>query len=146
MEYDMVNNMKVFNYNKNTYPWECAKQCEQSDDVNNMITQKQYMPIQSMSSKIYTYIYQIVVVNKEKHMPGGSMPKAICKDEFNSIVNDCMCELTKDEKKYKEMIKSRCTREEESRAFCENCNGLLKSVIEVALITSLLNGGCAFCY
>lgn len=109
---------------------------------------KKYMPLQSLGPQLYTYIYNIVVVNVNKHIPSGaSMPKCIAKDEFNVIVNDCMCELTKYEKRYKELLKSRTTGyEEETRAFCQNCNGLLKSVVEVALITSLLNGGCAFCY
>lgn len=133
--------------------------CKQNNMVNtctypvkqnitgNMDSPK-YMPIQTLGPQLYTYIYNIVVVNVNKHIPKETpMPNHIAKDEFNLIVNDCMCELTKNEKKYKEMLKSRATEyAEDTRAFCENCNGLLKSVVEVALITSLINGGCTYCY
>lgn len=109
---------------------------------------KKYIPLQTLGPELYTYIYNIVVVNVNKHIAKEKpMPKSIAKEEYNLIVNDCMCELTKNEKKYKELLKARATGyAEDTRAFCENCNGLLKSVIEVALITSLLNGGCAYCY
>lgn len=124
----------------NTCP---IKYC-QTENMDN----KKYIPLQNIGPQLYTYIYNIVVVNVNKHIPSGTpMPKCIAKDEFNVIVNDCMCELTKHEKRYKELLHSRVTDyEEETRAFCQNCNGLLKSVVEVALITSLINGGCAFCY
>lgn len=121
----------------NTYPWKCVSTCGK---------EKQYMPIQSMGSEIYGYIFKITLVHLSHHMT-DKMPKAICKDEFNEIVNECMCELTEHEKEFKNMLKNRCTEyEEELRGFCSNCNGLLKSVVEVALITSLMNGGCIFCY
>ncbi len=123
-----------------TYPVKYNK----TENMNS----KKYMPLQSLGPQLYTYIYNIVVVNVNKHIASGTvMQKCIAKEEFNVIVNECMCELTKHEKSYKELLNSRATGyEEETRAFCQNCNGLLKSVVEVALITSLLNGGCAFCY
>lgn len=122
--------------------------CPVKHSVTGDMGNTKYIPLQTLGPELYTYIYGIVVVNVNKHMPKEKpMPKCIAKEEFNLIVNDCMCELTKQEKRYKELLKSRATGyEEESRAFCENCNGLLKSVVEVALITSLVTGGCAFCY
>lgn len=125
---------------QNTYP-------VKYNETENM-SSKKYIPLQTLGPEIYTHIYNIVVVNVNNHMSKEkTMPKCIAREEFNSIVNDCMCELTKHEKRYKELLRSRATGyEEESRAFCENCNGLLKSVVEVALITSLVTGGCAYCY
>lgn len=124
-----------------------SKNCTYPMVNNNMCTTGKYMPIQSLGPEIYTFIYKVVVINLNNHIKENGMPKCIAKDEFNLIVNDCMCDLTKKEKSYKEMLKSRSTEpEDDSRAFCNNCNGLLKSVVEIALITSLLNGGCMFCY
>ena len=125
------------------------KPCTYIAENNNMcVTNKgKYMPIQSLGPDIYTFIYKVVEINLNKHIKQNNMPKCIAKYEFNWIVNDCMCDLTRQEKSYKEMLKSRSTGiDDDSRAFCNNCNGLLKSVIEIALITSLLNGGCMFCY
>lgn len=125
--------------NTSTYPVKCNNTCA--------MDKKQYMPIQSLGPEIYTFIYKVVVVNLNNHIKDNNMPKCIARDEFNLIVNDCMCDLTKQEKRYKEMLKSRATKpDDDTRAFCSNCNGLLKSVVEIALITSLLNGGCVFCY
>ena len=134
----------------NTYPWKCADGCQPMHmhmmDMNKHIDMhKKMMPVQSMGSPLYAMIYQVTLVSLNKHMT-GQMPKAISVDEFNVIVNDSMCELTKKEKDFKEMIKSRCTEYEDSRVFCPYCNGMLKSVVEVALITSLINGGCMFCF
>lgn len=125
----------------NTYPWECVDTC------NNMKPYNSGVPIQNMGSKIYAVVYEKVLISINKVMPNMSqMPKSITKDNFNMIVNDCMCSLTKDEKEIKELMKSRCRRHiEEDRAFCPYCDGMLKSVVEIALITSLINGGCLFC-
>jgi len=138
-----------------TYPWECTDTCHNMNHNMNMHMKpdyhmhgEQHMPIQNMGSKVYAYVYEKVLISVNKFMPNISvMPKAISKDKFNMILNDCMSNLTKEEKYLKEMLKSRCVEHVEGdRAFCPFCNGMLKSVVEVALITSLINGGCAFCF
>lgn len=139
-----------YSFSKNTYPWECMDGCNNMK-YENMNYKAQYMPIEHMSSSLYVYIYQTVLMSLNKHLPNKSeMPKAISKDNFKIIVNDSMCSLTKNEKQIKDMMKSRCISEfdetDNTRIFCPYCNGMLKSVVEIALITSLLNGGCAFCF
>lgn len=145
----------------NTYPWECIDTCKNMNHnmnimhIHNMnmkpdyhMYNEQHIPIQNMGSKIYAYVYEKVLISLNKFMPNMSqMPKAISKDNFNMIINDCMTILTKEEKQLKEMLKSRCQDcIEQDRVFCPFCSGMLKSVVEIALITSLINGGCAFCY
>lgn len=132
-------------HKENTYPWECIDTCKNMKQDYNTYGN---IPVQNMGSKIYAVVYRSVLVSINKVMPNMSqMPKAISKDNFNMIVNDCMCSLTKDEKKLKELMKSRCKDfTEYDRAFCPYCDGMLKSVVEIALITSLINGGCLFCF
>ena len=136
-------------FKDNTYPWKCTNMCKPMPcNMNKQMDMgmgKEIIPVQSMGSPIYGIIYQVTLINLNKHMY-GQMPKSISKDEFNVIVNDSMCELTKKEKEFKEILKSRCTENDEIRLFCPYCNGMLKSVVEVALITSLMNGGCMFCH
>lgn len=148
-KYTKPDTMKFNEYkNKdNTYPWECIDNCYNEKQNYNNYT-GQHIPIQNMGSKIYAYVYQSTLMSLGKFMPNMTqMPKAISKDKFNIIVNDCMCTLTKDEKKIKDMMKSRSSGyDENDRVFCPYCGGMLKSIVEVALITSLMQGGCAFCF
>lgn len=77
----------------------------------------------------------------------GQMPEAIGKDKYMTMVNNIMAELTKDEGKIKEMLRSRCTEEvEESRGFCPFCSGMLKTTVELILLSQLVRNGCMFCY
>ena len=77
----------------------------------------------------------------------GQMPEAIGKDKYMSMVNNIMAELTKEEGKMKEMLRSRCTEEvEETRGFCPFCSGMLKTTVELILLSQLARNGCMFCY
>jgi len=160
LKHMMPDKMKYDEYKQkdNTYPWECIDTCKNMNNMMHMhnmhmkpdyhMHSEQHIPIQNMGSKVYAFVYEKVLISLNKFMPDMTkMPKAISKDNFNMIVNDCMTTLTKDEKLLKDMLKSRCVDcIEQDRAFCPFCSGMLKSVVEIALITSLINGGCAFCY
>lgn len=77
----------------------------------------------------------------------GQMPEAIGKEKYMAMVNNIMAELTKDEGKIREMLRSRCTEEvEESRGFCPFCSGMLKTTVELMLLSQLVRRGCIFCY
>ena len=155
MEYDKCKSKN------NTYPWECVDTCKdmksnncimnmEMKQENNYYEHKHHhqVPIQHMGPQVYAYVYEKVLISVNKYMLSTKeMPKAISKDDFNMMLNDCMCTITKEEDNIKSMLKSRCVEGVgEDRVFCPYCGGLLKSVAQIALISSLINKGCAFCF
>lgn len=109
---------------------------------------KQLMPLNNMTSELHMYIHTKVVVcmNRLATKNMGKLPVAISVDEFKNILNEILADLTKEEEKIMMMLQSRCSKVEETRGRCMYCHGMLKTMVEVMLISSLLSNGCMYCY
>ena len=118
-----------------------------------MMPHMQHMePLENMCGKTYNIL--IVHVHKTMHKMMmenmGVMPKAISKDKFNKEMNEMICEVMKNEDEIKKIVVidrvETEDKEDETRAFCPFCNGLLKDTLGILFVTELLKGGCTFCY
>ena len=109
-------------------------------------------PLENMCGKTYKILIMHVHKSMHKIMMEnmGVMPKAISKEKFNKEMNDMICEVMKKEDEIKKIVmidRSETEEQEnESRAFCPFCNGLLRDTLSILFVTELLRGGCTSCY
>ena len=107
-------------------------------------------PIETMCGKTYKTLMMDVkkTVSKIAMENMGMLPKAISKDMFNRHMNDLIIEVMKKEVEIKKMVmveRDETEETEDDRAFCPYCNGLLKNLLSVLLVTELVKGGCTHC-
>ena len=116
-------------------------------DMYNM----QYMePIENLCGKTYNIYMMSINKSMQKIMMEnlGMMPKAISKEKFNKEMNDIICDVMKKEDEIKEIVimKRDDEQQDETRAFCPFCHGVLRDTLGILFVTELLRNGCVSCY